>query len=88
MFMFIVALLAIIGGGAGFLLSRLDGGYSVKSKLKAVAVGVVSGAALGVLIWVSIFLISVTLKAIFWIVLLGIVALVIYFIIRSVVKKK
>ena len=87
MFMFIVALLAIIGGGAGFLLSRLDGSYSVKSKLKAVAVGVVSGAVLGALIWVSIFLISATLKAIFWIVLIGIVGLVIYFIIRSVVKK-
>lgn len=88
MFMFIVALLAIIGGGAGFLLSRLDGGYSVKSKLKAILVGIVSGAVLGALIWISIFLISVTLKAIFWIVLLAIVGLVIYFIVRSVVKKK
>lgn len=86
MFVFLVAVFAIVGAGAGFLLSRADHSES-NNTVKSIVIGALGGAVVGAGLWLSFAIFAFVLRIIFWLVLLVAVAAVIYAVYRKLSRR-
>jgi hypothetical protein len=86
MFVFLVAVFAIVGAGAGFLLSRADHSAS-NNTVKSIVLGALAGAVVGAGLWLSFVIFAFVLRVIFWLVLLLAVAAVIYAVYRRLSRR-
>jgi len=87
MFAFLIVLFAVLGGGVGFLLSRVDNTASSALRWKTIGLGVLGGVLIGAGIWLSFWLLAAAVRLIFWVILLVIAAAVIYFVYRSLKRR-
>jgi uncharacterized membrane-anchored protein len=86
MFVFLVAVFAIVGAGAGFLLSRADHSES-NNTVKSIVLGALGGAVVGAGLWLSFVIFAFILRIIFWLVLLVAVAAVVYVVYRKLSRR-